>query len=91
MRLHTEPSTEWKNIFQLWRHNGEVLPFRVVRSSWSADAPHFLVVEEIEIRNWPYGTAWGSWHYAGQPPKREKIGVAGTYVWRLMGPSDPGW
>ncbi|MBB4343050.1 hypothetical protein GGE56_004439 [Rhizobium leguminosarum] len=35
MRLHTEPDTEWKNIFQLWRESGEVLPLKVAKSSWS--------------------------------------------------------
>lgn len=38
MRLQTEPDTDWKNIFQLWHENGEVLPFKVAKSSWSAEA-----------------------------------------------------
>jgi hypothetical protein len=43
MRLHTEPQTDWKNIFQLWKENGEKLPFNVAKSTWSADAGHYLV------------------------------------------------
>jgi hypothetical protein len=33
MRFHTEPDTDWKNIFQLWRENGEMLPFKVAKST----------------------------------------------------------
>ncbi|WP_210247022.1 hypothetical protein [Phyllobacterium endophyticum] len=55
--MHTEPDTDWKNIFQLWREGGEALPFQVAKSSWAADAGHFLVVERVEIKKWPYGAA----------------------------------
>ncbi|CAH2408214.1 hypothetical protein MES5069_660015 [Mesorhizobium escarrei] len=60
MRLHTEPDTDWKNIFQLWRANGEAVPFKVAKSTWSADAGHFLIVEGVEVKRWPYGAAWGA-------------------------------
>jgi len=60
MRFHTEPGTEWKNIFQLWRENGETLPFKVAKSTWSAEVGHYLVVERIEIKSSPYGAAWGA-------------------------------
>lgn len=63
MRLHTEPDTDWKNIFQLWRENGEAVPFKVAKSTWSADAGHFLIVERVEVTKWPYGTAWGQYHW----------------------------
>lgn len=38
-----EPGTDWKNIFQLWRENGERLPFIVAKSTWSAAAGHYGV------------------------------------------------
>jgi hypothetical protein len=53
MRFHTEPDTEWKNIFQLWQENGGQLPFTVAKSTWSAEAGHYLVVEKIDIKKWP--------------------------------------
>jgi len=53
MRLHDEPSRDWKNIFQLWKENGERLPFIVARNSWDAASGSYLVVERIEIKNGP--------------------------------------
>lgn len=85
MRLHTEPDTDWKNIFQLWRGNGEALPFKVAKSSWSAEAGHYLLVERIEIKTWPYGNAWGQYHWRGVPgAKNEKINQPGTYTWKAL-------
>ena len=87
MRLHTEPETDWKNIFQLWKENGEKLPFKVAKSTWSAEAGHYLVVEKIEIKKWPYGSAWGRYHWnsaPGAPGAPEKIKAAGTYNWKLL-------
>jgi hypothetical protein len=85
MRLHTEPDTIWRNIFELWRSNGEKLPFTVAKNSWSASAGHFLVVEEIQIKKWPYGSAWGRYYWKGIPSShKEKIAAAGTYNWRLL-------
>lgn len=85
MRLHTEPDTDRKNIFQLWRDNGEVLPFKVAKSSWSTEAGHYLIVERIEIKTWPYGAAWGQYHWRGVPgEKNEKINQPGTYTWKAL-------
>jgi hypothetical protein len=67
MRFHTEPDTDWKNIFQLLRQNGEKLPFTVAKGTWSADASHYLVAERVEIKKWPYGSAWGQYHWKGGP------------------------
>jgi hypothetical protein len=50
MGLHTEPNTNWHNIFQLWKVNGERLPFPVVKNSWSATPGHYLLVEKVEIK-----------------------------------------
>jgi hypothetical protein len=41
MRLHSEPDTNWKNIFQLWEQNGRRLPFVVAKNTWSAEAGHY--------------------------------------------------
>ncbi|MBY5694683.1 hypothetical protein [Rhizobium leguminosarum] len=76
MRLHTEPDTEWRNIFQLWRESGEVLPLKVAKSSWSAEAGHFLIVEDIAIKKWPYGTAWGQYHWKGYPARRVRKSIS---------------
>lgn len=85
MRLDSEPHTDWKNIFQLWRENGEVLPFKVAKSSWSAEAGHYLIVERVEIKTWPYGNAWGQYHWRGEPgAAAEKISQPGTYTWRKL-------
>jgi hypothetical protein len=85
MRLQTEPDTDWKNIFQLWHENGEVLPFKVAKSSWSAEAGHYLIVERIKIKTWPYGDAWGQYHWRGVPGEtNEKVNQPGTYTWRTL-------
>jgi hypothetical protein len=85
MRLHTEPDTEWKNIFQLWRGSGEVLPLKVAKSSRSAEAGDFLIVERAAIKKWPYGTAWGQYHWKGVPGATgEKINQPGTYTWKRL-------
>ncbi|MGX5832437.1 hypothetical protein [Mesorhizobium sp. 43Arga] len=85
MRLHTEFPTDWKNIVQLWRENGEVLPFKAVKSSWSADVGHYLVVERVEVKTWPYGNAWGQCHWQGVPGGHgEKVNQPGTYTWRKL-------
>jgi hypothetical protein len=81
IRYHTQLATDWKNIFQLWRENGEHLPFTIGKSTWSAEAGHFLVVEKVEIKKWPYGSAWGRYHWNGVPGPSEKISAAGTYNW----------
>ena len=85
MRLHTEPETAWKNIIQLWKENGESLPFKVAKSTWSSAAGHYLIVEKVEVKKWPYGDAWGHYHWNGKPSERGKIKAAGTYNWKLLG------
>ena len=88
MRFHTKPCTDWKNIFQLWKENGEQVPFAVAKGTWSAEAGHYLIVEKIEIKKWPFGSAWGHYHWNGLPPgPREKVKAAGTYNWKRVDPS----
>jgi hypothetical protein len=82
MEFHTKPATGWTNIFELWRENGERLPFEVVKSTWSPRAGHYLIVEKVEIKKWPYGTAWGHYHWNGRSAERGQIKAAGTYNWK---------
>jgi hypothetical protein len=86
LRFHTEPRTGWKNIFQLWKENGEQVPFAVAKSTWSAEAGHYLIVERVGIKEWPYGSAWGHYHWNGLPGPREKVKAAGTYNWKRVEP-----
>jgi hypothetical protein len=82
MEFHAKPAGGWRNIFELWRENGERVPFDVVKSTWSPEAGHYLVVERVEIKKWPYGTAWGHYHWNGRPTQRGQIKAAGTYNWK---------
>lgn len=92
MRMHDEPNRNWKNIFQLWRENGERLPFIVARNSWETAGGSYLVVQRVEIKTWPYGSAWGQYYYRGKPSgPQEKIQVAGTYAWMLLTSADPAY
>jgi hypothetical protein len=42
-----------KNVFQIWREQGEKFPFKVIRWTWSPGRT--FLVERIEIGKWPYG------------------------------------
>jgi hypothetical protein len=79
------------NIFQLWKKNGDRVPFGARRDSWSANT--HVLVEEVVLRRWPYGTAYGDVFRNGvrQQPldpdvKRSSKGIpeiscAGCYQW----------
>lgn len=71
-----------KNIFELWKENGEKLPFKVILDSWNEDR-HYAVIEKIEIKNWPYGTAYGQYFFNSKPGEKGVIRNAGTYRWKL--------
>lgn len=71
-----------KNIFELWRENNETLPFKVVLDSWD-EAKHYAIIEKIEVKNWPYGNAFGQYFFYGKPGKRGLIRNAGTYRWTI--------
>jgi hypothetical protein len=73
------------NIFQIWRENGERLPFKVRKDSWSESLGHFAVIEKIEIGKWPYGKAYGQYFFHRVPGRKEEIRSAGTYSWTLVG------
>jgi len=46
-----------QNLFQIWKYNGEVLPFAAWLNTWNKD--RYTIVEEIKIEHWPYGIARG--------------------------------
>ncbi|MBZ9742250.1 hypothetical protein [Mesorhizobium sp. CO1-1-4] len=71
-----------KNVFQLWKEQGEKLPFKVIRWTWSANRA--FVVERIEIGNWPYGNAWGRPILNGVAGPQEKLSCAGSYQWKVV-------
>ena len=81
-----------KNIFQIWDDNGRKLPFAVRRFNWGPE--YCAVVEEIEIRKWPYGIARGYSMKNGVPNnhfaydnnwrKDHQIPNAGSYQWTLV-------
>lgn len=72
-----------KNVFQLWQERGQQLPFKVVRWTWNPSNSAFLV-EKVEVKKWPYGTAWGRFLKDGVPGAYEKLSCAGNYQWRTL-------
>ena len=73
---------EKKNLFELWREGGEKLPFKVILDSWN-ETKHYAVVERVEIKDWPYGNAFGQYFFNGKPGEKSAIRNAGTYRWKL--------
>jgi hypothetical protein len=78
------PERDWHKIFELWELNGRQLPMKVVRESWNQTAAHYILVERIEIRRWPYGFAWSRYCRNGETAEQQKIGSAGSYQWRKV-------
>lgn len=73
---------ERKNIFQLWKENGEQIPFKVIKDSWDENK-HFAVIERIEIGKWPYGKAYGQYFFHGKAGEKGLISASGTYAWKI--------
>lgn len=73
-----------KNIFELWRENDEVLPFKVKRTHWSDSVEQYYLVERIEVKKWPYGDAYGKYFRNGKIGISEKIDSSGTYSWEVV-------
>lgn len=71
-----------KNIFELWRENGEKLPFMAIIDSWD-ETKHYALIEKIEIKKWPYGNAFGQYFFNGEPGEKGAIRNSGTYRWKL--------
>jgi hypothetical protein len=78
------PERDWHNIFELWDTNDRKLPLKVVRQTWNQGADHYTLVERIEVRNWPYGYAWGRYFRNGKLEDEQKIASAGSYQWRKL-------
>jgi hypothetical protein len=80
---------EMKNIFQIWQENGERLPFKARRATWAKE--HYVIVDDIKIKSWPYGIAYGKaytwgeineWHLYDKDWKTTgAIPNAGAYKW----------
>lgn len=78
-----------KNIFQIWKEIGKKVPFGVRRDNWSNE--YYTIVEKIEIRRWPYGSAFGyptingkysnHYEYSNEWVKAKLIPGAGSYQW----------
>jgi hypothetical protein len=73
-----------QNVFEIWKENGEKLPFKVRIDSWSDRLGHYALIEKIEIGKWPYGKAYGQYFFHGKPGERGQIQNAGTYRWKLV-------
>ncbi|AZO63055.1 MAG: hypothetical protein EOQ54_26900 [Mesorhizobium sp.] len=74
----------WRNIFQLWELNGRTVPFDVIKESWLQLPSHFIRVERVVIKKWPYGFAWGRYVRDGVAAEQQQISGAGTYSWRRV-------
>lgn len=68
------------NLFELWDLNGRRLPFRACKETWDPTSSH-VEVEEIEVKKWPCGNAWGRFVRAGKKGELAKIANSGTYTW----------
>lgn len=79
----------WSNVFELWRDNGERLPFRVRRWSWNKAT--YAVVESVVIKIWPYGVADGYLVIMNHLGKgkvvrcKAVLACAGCYQWEFVG------
>jgi hypothetical protein len=70
-----------QNIFQLWALAHEQVPFKAVKETWSGRPGQFMLVEKVEIKKWPYGTAWGRYCNGREVGELGKVPNAGTYTW----------
>lgn len=83
---------EEKNIFEIWKENGEKTPFAVRRRNWANQ--YYTIVTGVVIKKWPYGDAYGyatingtfSNHYEYDKRWRESgiIPCCGCYQWTLV-------
>jgi hypothetical protein len=77
------PKRDWYNIFELWELGGRTLPIKIIRQGWYEILDHYMLVERIEIKRWPFGFAWGRYHRSGKAAEYQKIGSAGSFQWRI--------
>ncbi len=85
--IEVKGRAERKNIFQLWRENGEVLPFNVVLNSWDP-TKRYAEITAVDIKKWPYGNAMGQYFIGDQPGHKSKIRNAGSFTWSLKDSKD---
>ncbi|RUU95486.1 hypothetical protein EOB36_32390 [Mesorhizobium sp. M6A.T.Cr.TU.017.01.1.1] len=71
-----------KNVFEIWKEQGERLPFTVIRWTWPSNRT--FVVDRIEIGKWPYGKAWGRPIWKGVAGEQEMLSCAGSYQWKVV-------
>lgn len=71
-----------KNVFELWKENGESVPFKVIRWTWNPTT--VFLVERVEIGKWPFGKAWGTFIRNGVQGPTEKLANAGSYQWKIL-------
>ena len=78
-----------RNVFQIWKDNGEKLPFFVRRFSWSKNSK--FLVTKVKI-NWSYykekgklyGKAYGHYLNDNRKDKSAELNCAGSYQWELV-------
>lgn len=80
----------YSNIFEIWRKNGEKVPFAVRKMSWSNPDIYAVVVEVVPDKN-NYGKAYGYpttkgtsndfFEYDKGWRNNRQIPVAGCFVW----------
>lgn len=86
-----------RNVFQIWRDNGERVPFRVRRWSWNWYC--FAVVVDIVISEKDmeyevdtgklYGKAEGRFFMRGKERRCDGcLSCAGCYQWEFVGDGD---
>jgi hypothetical protein len=80
------------NILEIWKANGQAVPFAVRRDGWAGK--YYVIVESVTIRRWPYGEATGYPVVNGEPNdhfvydqawrERRVIPNAGSNQWSLV-------
>jgi hypothetical protein len=69
------------NIFQLWAMNEKNLPLKVIKKTWNGNLDQYYLVDEIQIRKWTRGSAWGSYYREGVIKDRDEIVGASSFQW----------
>lgn len=72
-----------RNVLEIWRDNGEVVPFCVRRWSWAKES--LAVVTKVKVVEFPYGEVDGYFLRSGRVVKYDKcLWCAGNYEWCLV-------
>jgi hypothetical protein len=76
-----------KNVFELWRDRGKVLPFKVRRAWWKEDKVVTVIRVTAVKQTWNgyYGKAWvnDEWYLADvdEESGMKELSCAGCYQW----------